>query len=290
MTAIGSWPRLDGVTYQVALLDVDGTLRHKDRWNAGALELIDDLHSAGIRVALCSGRTTGSMVDLVREVPHVDYLASSSGATALRRSADGWEVLGHRPLPVEAVAGALESARARGFEVWAFTDREWLIAEETDWALTEASYIGDTPRVADLAAHAGRIGKVLYLLQDPTHAEVVKGFSQWPGTEIVKSGEHYIDLVSTQAHTAKGGDLILEALGVDWDRVIAIGDGENDRGMLSLAGLAVCVTPMTADDLDPDDGTRVRRNAADTAQARDIVAEYLDAAGRKLTAAADPLP
>lgn len=271
------------MNYQVALLDVDGTLRHKDRWNDGALELIDHLHSAGIRVALCSGRTTGSMIDLVREVPHVDYLASSSGATAFTRTADGWEVLGHRPLPADAVTGALDSARERGFEVWAFTDREWLIAEETTWALTEASYIGDTPKVADLAEHAGRIGKVLYLLQDPTHAEVVKEFSQWPGTEIVKSGEHYIDLVSTAAHTAKGGDLILGALGVDWADVIAIGDGENDRGMLSLAGLAVCVTPMTVDNLDPDDGSRTRRNAADTAQARDIVAEHVATRSDEMT-------
>jgi HAD superfamily hydrolase (TIGR01484 family) len=265
------------VTYQVALLDVDGTLRHQDRWHPGALELIDDLHNAGVQVALCSGRTTGSMIDLVEDIPHVDYLASSSGATALTRSPDGWEVLGHRPLPAEAVEKSLEAARDGGFEVWAFTEREWLIAHETPWSVEEAAYIGDTPRVADLAEHAGHIGKVLYLLTDPRQAETVKGLNQFEGTHIVQSGEHYIDLVATEAHTAKGGDLILQALGVEWSRVIAMGDGENDRGMLSLAGLAVCITPMTVDNLDPDDGFRIRRNAGDTAQARDIVGAFLAA-------------
>ena len=108
----------------LALFDVDGTLRNAGRWNRGTIELLSTLHEHGVKIALCSGRTTTALTNVVADLPYVDHVASSSGATVLTRRGDDWEVAAHRPVPREAVERALETAEELGVEVWAFTERE----------------------------------------------------------------------------------------------------------------------------------------------------------------------
>ena len=55
--------------FRLAMLDIDGTLRHKGDWFPGAVDLVHHLASSGLDVALCSGRTTGSMFTLAAELP-----------------------------------------------------------------------------------------------------------------------------------------------------------------------------------------------------------------------------
>lgn len=261
--------------YKVALLDVDGTLRHKNSWNPGALEMLAELHDAGVRVALCSGRTTGSMIDIVRDIPDVDYLASSSGATVLTRDGDSWRTLAHRPLPPEAVELALRIGEAEGVEIWSFTRDEWLISHRSVRVIAESVYIGDTPRVTSLHAEADDVGKILFLPSDDATTGNLKALNRIPGTDVVLSGNGYLDLVTTEAHAAKGGDVVLDALGADWADVIAIGDSENDRGMLTKAGLALCIPPMRAGWLGEGAPSALRIDVEDTADARRVVAEHL---------------
>lgn len=263
------------MSYELALLDVDGTLRTRDRWNPGALELIAELHDAGLHVALCSGRPTGSMMELLRDHPDVEYLASCSGGAVLRRQSDDWEVMEQTPLPETAVLRALDVADELGVEPWCFTANEWLIGIDTEGADLETRAVGDTPRVTDLRAEAKSVAKVLFLLPDPTVASSIRERIDVAGTTLVMSGAHHLDLITLEAHHDKGGDRIRRALGVDWDHVLAMGDGENDKGMLSLAGLAVCVAPLTDDILTPASPTQHRFNVNNTANGREVIVQAL---------------
>ena len=68
---------------------------------------------------------------------------------------------------------------------------------------------------------------------------------------------------------------LIERLGLGWDQVIAVGDSENDRGMLSQAGCAVVISPMTLEALAAARPGQIRRPAADTAGALAAVREIL---------------
>ena len=72
----------------LAMIDVDGTLMHRDRWNPGAQELIKYLADRRFVIALCSGRPTGSLITLTRHMPEVSLISSNSGASVLARSLD----------------------------------------------------------------------------------------------------------------------------------------------------------------------------------------------------------
>lgn len=261
--------------YKLALCDVDGTLRHKDIWYPDSLAMLAELHTAGVHVALCSGRTPGSLTTIVRDIPDVEFVASSSGATVLQRVAEGWQVLAHRAVPLEAAELALDIAKQEGIELWAFTDREWYVPSVSERVNYEIRYVDDAPLVGDLHEHADRFGKLLFLLDDETQLAVIRERGQLPGTEIVVSGRNYVDLITAEAHDAKGGDVIVDTLGVGWDQVIAMGDSENDRGMLTRAGLAICIPPIRVADLGAPSPGQLRFDAADTAHARRIVGEYL---------------
>lgn len=262
------------MSYELALLDVDGTLRTRNRWNPGALELIGDLHDAGLHVALCSGRPTGSMIELVQEHPEIEYLASCSGGAVLRRNGSTWDVIDHSLLPADAVHRALDVADELGIEPWCFTANEWLIDSDTEGASQETRAVGDAPRITDLRAEADTVAKVLFLLPEPKAAGPIRERLDVPGTALVMSGARHLDLVTEEAHRDKGGDHIRRALGVEWERVVAMGDGENDKGMLSHAGAAVCVAPLTDGALTPSQSAQ-RYNVDDTAAGRDAIRRVL---------------
>ena len=262
--------------YRLAMLDVDGTLQHQGSWHPGAMELLGVLRELGITIALCSGRAPVAMMSLAREVGGVDYLASNSGSTVLRRDGDGWATLAHRTIPREVFAELIGGARSHGLEAWAFTDRQWLIAERSARVEVEESFVGDRPT---LGLHADRadVGKVLLHALDDTQQAAARAFGDLPGLVAVSSAATFVDLVPAVSAAAKGGDILVPALGLGWDEVIAIGDGENDRGMLSHAGLGIAVAPMTAELLDAPRPGQVRSSVADTAGAYAALADHLGA-------------
>lgn len=76
-----------------------------------------------------------------------------------------------------------------------------------------------------------------------------------------------MDLVPEASAAGKGGDVLVDRLGIGWDEVIAIGDGENDSGMVSQAGLGIAISPLSVEALAPARPGQVRRAAANTAGA-----------------------
>ncbi|MFT3942986.1 MAG: HAD hydrolase family protein [Ancrocorticia sp.] len=262
----------------LAMIDVDGTLMHRDTWNPGARELLAYLSSRGFEIALCSGRPTGSLITLTRDMPEVSFIASNSGASVLaRESGDGdaaWEVLGHRTVDPHLVEKAVAVADDAGIETWVYNEREWLVREVTDRVRDEESFVGDVA-VVDPVIGREDIGKVLFLVAGRGHAETLRAMDEWEGVGFVMSGSTYADLVPEVATQTKGGDLFLRHLGIGWGDVLAIGDGQNDLGMLTKAGRAIGVAPMGPELLEGAGSEQHRALATDTADALRILREWV---------------
>lgn len=264
--------------FRLAMLDIDGTLRHQGDWFPGAVDLVHHLASSGLDVALCSGRTTGSMFTLAAELPEVTWITSNSGATALRKSPDGWELMAHRPLPVEAVLTAIGLADEIGVEVWAHTSHDWLIREETPLAVGEERFVGDGYRVEDFSQRDD-IGKILFRPETDEHMAAIRELGSLPGCAVVASGATtgfgYADLLPAEAPVAKGGDLLVEALGIEWSQVIAAGDGENDLGMLTNAQVSIAMPPLTAAMISTRSDSQIRLQAKDTLEALRLINHHV---------------
>ena len=262
------------MNYRLAMLDVDGTLQHRGEWNPGAMELVDLLYRRGITVALCSGRTTQSMLWLAEQLGHVRFVSANSGATVLERQGDEWVTLAHRAIDADAVGNAIERCAAAGIEVWLHTEREWIAAERTPRVELDESFVGDTASVQTLTARDD-VGKLLLLIGKPGEAGIARSIGDVPGVAAVASSSVFVDLVPEAAAAGKGGDVLIERLGINWDEVIAVGDSENDRGMLRNAGLGIAIAPMTVEALGDARPSQTRREAADTAEALAVLRELL---------------
>ena len=263
------------MNYRLAMLDVDGTLKTAGDWNPGAEELLDLLRSHGITVALCSGRTSASMTWLGDRVPHAAFVAANSGSTVWERTDDEWTLLAHRSLGAEQVSEIVATAEAAGIEVWAHTERDWIARERTPRVQRDESFVGDTALLED-AAGRDDVGKLLLLSSHPSHEPVARSLAALPGVAAVSSSEIFMDLVPEASAAGKGGDVLVDRLGIGWDEVIAIGDGENDSGMVSQAGLGIAISPLSVEALAPARPGQVRRGAADTAGALAALRDVLD--------------
>ena len=262
----------------LAMIDVDGTLMHRGEWNAGAHELVTHLAGNGFRIALCSGRPTGGLITLARQMPSVSMIASSSGTTALARPSDDddapWQLLGHRTLDPDVVEEAVALADSAGIETWAYNDHQWLVRQITARVHEEETFIGDTPHVDPILGRRD-IGKVLFLTDGIDNSSILDQVDEWDGVNLVMSGQAYADLIPAVAAHTKGGDLLIEHLGIGWDDVLAIGDGQNDLGMLTRAGQAIGVAPFDPQLLAGPAGRKRRGHAENTAGALDLVRSWV---------------
>lgn len=252
------------------MLDVDGTLMRRAAFNPGARELIDLLLGRGVTVALCSGRPPESMINLAGMFPGISLLSASSGSTVLARSDRGWQVLAHRRLDPGLVTQTIRATEAAGIETWGYTASQWLVPRETPRVLEETSFVQAHPHIDPIVGRTD-IGKILLLLQRAEHRDVVDELAREAGARVVLSAHNYADLVPEVSARAKGGDVLLDHLGLGWDSVLAVGDGENDIGMLSSAGWAVTVAPLRVSGLPAAGSHQLRCEAADTNAALHVI-------------------
>lgn len=232
-------------TFGAALIDVDGTLRDESGFKPGALALLDALAAARVPVALCSGRTVGSLRRTASDLPMVTHVAGGSGSAAQRRTPHGWVDIGERHLSDAVVASVLARGRAAGMEVWLYTASDWFVEDDaTPMVRQDSSMTLVHPTVLPLDQVAGVI-KMLIFETSPAQRAVIEGLRSDPSMTVVSSYPGYYDVVHAESAATKGGDFVLGDLGVAWADAIAIGDGENDLGMLSRAGVALCMPPLT---------------------------------------------
>lgn len=252
--------------FGLAMLDVDGTLRGERDFLPGARDLLGRLGSSGTPIALASGRAVDSLELTAADFPQIGFLAPGSGSMALRRDGEGWRRFAQRYLPPTAVTWTANRCEELGMEVWAYTDASWILPEITPRAREEVLLTGSEPHVQPIQRRHDVI-KMLIFATRPEHHALVERIKTIPGLDVVCSYPGYLDIVHSDSAATKGGDFLIEELGIGWADVLAIGDGENDLGMLSKAGVACCMGSLTPADLAPAAPGQRRADCANLAEA-----------------------
>lgn len=225
------------------MLDVDGTLRDEEGWKPLSQALIGALADAGLDVALCSGRNTESLRGLAFGRPQIRYLSAGSGSLVLARDGDAWRALASRYLDRGTVGWVCAQAEEVGMELWAYTDHAWLVASRNERVTAESHMVGAQATVGSFADRDD-IVKLMAFPLSRTHRATLNRVDAQRDLAVVQSYPGYFDIVDAQAALAKGGDVLVEHLKLTWRQVIAMGDGENDLGMLGKAGVAMAMAPL----------------------------------------------
>ena len=236
--------------YELIALDMDGTLLTSDKRLPD--ETVRDINEAvarGKHVALCTGRCVPELKEYREKLASVRYAVAVSGAVLY----DLWEdrtlyaVGVERELAVKIAAvgeahGAMvhllcedasivradQARHTADFGMGPYQDLFWNISTHVDDILQAAAARPFLPKVN------------LYCRSKEDQASAYEILKKMP-VSIALAENAGLEMSPPGVDKGSGLRRLAALLGVAMEKVIAVGDGDNDRAMLAAAGLAVAM-------------------------------------------------
>lgn len=239
--------------YRLLLLDIDGTLRPQGHRCIPAenVAAVRAVQRAGVRAAVATGRGRASVTDALLAGLAPDYWLCAAGAQV--EDAAG-RVLHRATMTAAEVEAVTAFCDARGWPVrFTFTDGSYAYVgyerfAEQERRLDHGIGLRDGSR---RDRHLG--GELPFSAYGPIPRGAAADFAAaWPGLALrfVYEGGAAIaaadeaascDILPAGVDKAAGLRALCAAVGVPESDCVAIGDSDNDAGMLRAAGLGICV-------------------------------------------------
>lgn len=233
-------------------LDLDGTLLTGDkRLTEGNREALKEAAQSGVFVVPVTGRPLAGIPEQVLELPFIRYVITSNGAVTTDR--DGRRPIRERCMARETAEKTLRAAEGEGIIREFFTggygyhDRS---TRELLWKRFERtpvlSYLQKSRiEVEDLYEELGgneTIENLSIMCATPEEKdrvlERVKGIK---GIRIIYPWPTDLEITSSDADKGEALLSLAQMLGCRREEVMAMGDGNNDLGLMKAAGLSVAM-------------------------------------------------
>lgn len=234
-------------------VDMDGTLLNTEhqisQQNAQALL---DARRQGIEIAICSGRMVEDASFLAREAGLPCWICGGNGGRVL--DAPYGNLLANHIIAPQAAERCLALMRRYVLDIHAFVGDSIVIQQQEIQPLEEAWYarllsrgiagIHTGEEAMDEATTRG-LNKLLVMASDPEQMErlaaLTEALGDVAGIDITSSWSNNIEIMPSGIHKGTALAQLAQRLGVPQERVMAIGDQENDRQMLTWAGYSVAM-------------------------------------------------
>ncbi len=236
--------------YELIAIDVDGTLLNSDfELSPGALDSIQAVRARGIRVSLVTGRGMVALAPIQKALQLEDQPYIAFGGAYLVDPSCG-EVIYHRPLVHKDAEMLVAMARQEGVGV-IFDWRDQVMCEsDVDLYTLLRETIGErVARSFDILAEKKTVPTKATLFGDPDQLKKAELVLQQKTQSLHMTYSGSIFLEVTRAGVDKGNALrrLTASLQIALERVVAIGDANNDISMFNVAGFAVAMGNAPAD-------------------------------------------
>ncbi|MBQ9950857.1 MAG: HAD family phosphatase [Clostridia bacterium] len=237
--------------YRLAALDMDGTLLNSDHIvSPYSREVLARADTAGKIIALATGRCLSELTHVISDIPSIRYIICENGAnihdTRLGRSIRRISIA---PDDVEFLISELEK---RTVVAQMFIEDQSYIRAPIDIDLNpyRLEYFRPVfeegsvfrPEVFDFwRKDRPPVDKIdLYFVSEEDRAEF-RAVAAQRNIEIAGSIGIGLELSPPNANKADGLTSLCRILGIPAEETIAIGDADNDMGILRAAGLSVAM-------------------------------------------------
>ncbi len=238
---------------QLIATDLDGTLLADDHRTVPerSKEALRLASEHGILTAIASGRTTGILLPVFRQVPQVRYAVISNGAAAVDLHTR--ERLFSRPFPeqkLHRILDILEDFPHVMLEIYA-DGESWV--PEKDRPILEArakespfwlDFASATHLAADLkeALKGHEVEKITVGGMRPGDKEcLLEAVDASSSLAVSSSIDSYMELNEKGVNKGEGLSRLCDRLGVPSAEVMALGDGDNDFELMDWAGVSVAM-------------------------------------------------
>ncbi len=232
-----------GNLYKLIAVDVDGTLfDSENRLSEENIEAVQKVQDLGIKVVPFTGRAFYTLEEAAKAMKLRDAVATQNGSIVVN-PIDGSIIFSHLISP-QKVAGIITYAHEKGlFPLIYQGDRVYGGLKGKYLEIFEKTMNMKVDYAEDLLkVYSGEpLGKIL-ILDEP---ERIREFYSWLlgtyGSEIFAAFSY--DFALEIGSISKGRSMLMVAghFGIQPDEIMAIGDGENDMEMMSIAGFSVAM-------------------------------------------------
>lgn len=237
--------------YRLIALDIDGTLIQPDgHVSAATRSAIALARSMGMRVVLCTGRSWQESEELAQEAGCDRQMVCQGGAALAnldqRRNTRLWEIERNEALDL------LTWLELEPLGLMLFAGSELLInprAEEMFRTYPSGGFHRCkqvVERAPDYLLKKNLPLNKIYAQGDPDlFPPLLEQMQTYRGIEITTSAPYNFEIVPAGVDKGTGLAALAEEFGIRLDEIIAIGDSDNDRGMLSVVGMPVAMGNAT---------------------------------------------
>jgi Cof subfamily protein (haloacid dehalogenase superfamily) len=229
---------------RLVCIDVDGTLVGSSGTVAPEVwAAAERARARGIRLAICSGRPGFALArEYAERLDPQGWHVFQNGASVLHLATGESR---SRTLSAASVEWLIEKARDTGRPLELYQDTEYAVESESDRARRHAGLLGVPFRTRQFASLSGAIVRAQWLL---AHAEVEAVLAE-PHPELhyshstspVMPDSSFINITPAGVDKATAVRVVAEAHGIPMERVMMVGDGLNDLGVMAAVGYAVAM-------------------------------------------------
>ncbi|HEY5440867.1 MAG TPA: Cof-type HAD-IIB family hydrolase, partial [Gemmatimonadaceae bacterium] len=233
-----------GVMVGLVCIDVDGTLvGASGNVPSNVWAATDRALAAGIRLAVCSGRPAfGVTRTFAERLDATGWHIFQNGASVVQLPSFASRSASVAP---EAVARMIQRARSTGRVLELYTDTEYAVESSSERARQHAALLG-VPFVARaFESLTGPVVRALWLCDQSDAEETLReehpGLELGPASSPAMPDTVFINTTAAGVNKAVSVKTVAAAYGVSLDRVMFVGDGQNDIGAMEAVGLSVAM-------------------------------------------------
>lgn len=225
--------------------DLDGTiLGSNGSVSPGVAAAVAGAVARGVRVGFATGRMRNGVIHIHRSIgapgPHIFH--NGAEVRADETTIASW------PLTDDSIDGLLETATGLGAYAELYTRKGFSVTREEPRAEVHWEMLDSTPDglVSSRADLSGEVLKATFIAFDADESHQLQRALGHLGLQVgaARAGNLdwlFINVTMPGVHKGRAMEAAARHLGVDTSRVLAIGDGDNDREMLEVAGTAVAM-------------------------------------------------
>lgn len=192
---------------------------------------------------VATGRMFRSVAPYLEEAGIGEPIVCYQGAAVVEPGSGAF--LLHEPLALDIAREAIGALAGLGLSPNVYVDDRLFVARETEYSRAYSVFQRlPVTEVGDLLAWLDRAPtKLVQVADPPVLAEIRPGLEQrFDGRMFVTTSLPYMLELGNPAVTKGSGIAFVAArLGIDLERLIAFGDGENDVELLEVAGLGIAI-------------------------------------------------
>ena len=235
-------------------LDVDGTIIAKEgNFYSGAEWMCSQLNKMNWQVVLCSARPIKSLIFLADKLVGIEWVCGLGGAIISHKVAQhsvnsfpNWEICYHRDyIDESSLTSIFNWAICNNImELWSYDLTKWYVTSQTNYVDRESFIIKMTPNLSSFNdIPKDKLLKLVFPNVPNELMQSLQDCAEKCGLSANYSTNKQVEIISSL--TADKGVKKLRRLlfGEQETKVIALGDGANDFGMLAYSDI-----PLTFED------------------------------------------